>query len=213
MKRKMKVPEATFTPGPTVSLPLGCEERDRRTIDLLLLAWERQEYTLRNWDKVLAEIEKDKTYERYPFEAPAGSLDNLLRDVIGVSIAESRRTIEERTKAQAQTIEPVKKHGTNQHTERGDYNCNVLKQQGNSASYLTARIARDFPEALEDMKNGKFRSVRQAAISVAIVKENKYWSAPKDIEKLAEALVKRFTPEELQQLREMVKECLSKKQI
>lgn len=45
-----------------------------------------------------------------------------------------------------------------------------LETHGNSADYLTARIARDHPEVLERMKVGEFRSVRQAAIAAGIVK-------------------------------------------
>lgn len=44
---------------------------------------------------------------------------------------------------------------------------------GTSATYLTARIARDRPDILEDMKRGKYRSVRQAAIEAGIVDPDK----------------------------------------
>jgi hypothetical protein len=43
-------------------------------------------------------------------------------------------------------------------------------ERGNHADYLTARIARDFPDILERMKAGEFKSVRQAAIEAGIVK-------------------------------------------
>ncbi len=42
---------------------------------------------------------------------------------------------------------------------------------GNSADYLTARIARDGPDILERMKAGGFTSVRAAAIEAGIVKK------------------------------------------
>ena len=44
---------------------------------------------------------------------------------------------------------------------------------GNSSDYLTARIARDNPAILEDMKQGKYRSVRAAAIDAGIIDPNK----------------------------------------
>jgi hypothetical protein len=43
-------------------------------------------------------------------------------------------------------------------------------ERGNQASYLSARIARDYPDILERMKAGEFPSVRQAAIAAGIVK-------------------------------------------
>lgn len=45
--------------------------------------------------------------------------------------------------------------------------------QGTSSEYLTARIARDHPAILEDMKQGKYRSVRAAAIDAGIVDPEK----------------------------------------
>jgi len=42
---------------------------------------------------------------------------------------------------------------------------------GNSATYLTRRIARDFPEILNRMKSGEFKSVRAAAKEAGIVKD------------------------------------------
>ena len=45
--------------------------------------------------------------------------------------------------------------------------------QGTSADYLTARIARDNPAILEDMKQGKYRSVRAAAIDAGIIDPDK----------------------------------------
>jgi len=53
-------------------------------------------------------------------------------------------------------------------------NCDVVTitetGRGNSADYLTARIARKYPDILERMKAGEFPSVRQAAIEAGIVR-------------------------------------------
>lgn len=45
-----------------------------------------------------------------------------------------------------------------------DSNQNHYPRGGENVDYLTARIARDNPEILEGMKQGKYRSVRAAAI-------------------------------------------------
>lgn len=52
----------------------------------------------------------------------------------------------------AENAKALEKHGVNQHREAGHYNCNVLNGEGNNATYLTARIERDRPDILADMK-------------------------------------------------------------
>ena len=103
------------------------------------------------------------------------------------------------TATKVQTIEPVMKHGrpSRDEKEKGD-NYNLSSGRGTSASYLTARIARDYPETLEDMKDGKFRSAREAAVSVGIVKKDDRWSAPGPVEKLAALIRKRYSEQQIQ---------------
>jgi hypothetical protein len=64
----------------------------------------------------------------------------------------------------AEKAEPLREHGSNQHREEsgGNIVTSSTKSKGNSSEYLTARIARDKPEILEEMKAGKFTSVRAA---------------------------------------------------
>lgn len=62
-------------------------------------------------------------------------------------------------------------------------NCQVYGneiQGGNNASYLTARIARDRPDILDEMKRGKYRSVRAAAIDAGIVEPKQRYQLPTD---------------------------------
>ncbi len=54
-----------------------------------------------------------------------------------------------------------------------DSNQNHYPRGGENADYLTARIARDNPEILEGMKQGKYRSVRAAAIDAGIIDPDK----------------------------------------
>ncbi len=61
-----------------------------------------------------------------------------------------------------------------------NYNSDSPQQQGTSADYLTARIARDRPDILERMKTGEYRSVRQAAIEAGIVNAKTRYSLPSD---------------------------------
>jgi len=107
---------------------------------------------------------------------------------------------------QAELAQPLQAHG-GAYTKTGGrgnklhYNCNVVSpQNGNSASYLTARIARDRPDVLERMKAGAYRSVRAAAIDAGIVKDEKRLRVPYDPARAARALRRAFTPAQVAQL-------------
>ena len=63
--------------------------------------------------------------------------------------------------------EPLAGHGGD-HMPKQDNNV-ILPKQGNSASYLAARLARDFPKIAERLAAGEFRSVRAAAIAAGII--------------------------------------------
>jgi hypothetical protein len=67
--------------------------------------------------------------------------------------------------------------------------------RGNSAEYLVARIARDRPDILEDMKQGKYRSVRQAAIEAGIVNAKTRYSLPDEPVAAAHYLAQRVDRE------------------
>ena len=72
----------------------------------------------------------------------------------------------------AKKAKPLAAHGGDRKSENADQGDNVtLKARGNAPDYLTARIARDRPDILEQMKAGEFPSVRQAAIAAGIVRE------------------------------------------
>lgn len=75
----------------------------------------------------------------------------------------------------AENAKPLAGQGGDRQSENfRDYNCNLERMsKGNNADYLTARIARDHPEILEGMKQGKYRSVRAAAIDAGIIDPNK----------------------------------------
>ena len=82
---------------------------------------------------------------------------------------------------QAMEAKTLNGHGGDRRSEpvkQGDnYNLEI-EQRGTDAEYLTARIARDRPDILDDMKAGKYRSVRAAAIDAGIVKPVQRFSLP-----------------------------------
>lgn len=78
------------------------------------------------------------------------------------------------------------------------YNCKV-ETWGNSAEYKAARLARDFPDALAEVKpGGKYRSMNAAAKAVGIVKDKPRIAIDgEDMEKAAALLAKRLTPAQI----------------
>ena len=58
--------------------------------------------------------------------------------------------------------------------EKNNYSNRIIElntpKGGTNQYYLTARLKRDNPEILEGLKNGEFKSVRQAAIAAGIIK-------------------------------------------
>src|SRR5262249_35108959 len=76
---------------------------------------------------------------------------------------------------------------------------NTVTRGATNADYLTARIARDRPDVLEEMQAGVYPSVRAAAREAGLVKAR--WSVPAhDIPALAAYLYARLGPLERAEL-------------
>lgn len=65
--------------------------------------------------------------------------------------------------ARAEAARPLLPNGGDRRSAHREASARGSQPTGNTADYLTARIARDRPDLLERMKAGEFRSVRQAA--------------------------------------------------
>jgi hypothetical protein len=83
------------------------------------------------------------------------------------------------------------------------YNVSLSKESkhGNKSDYLLARIKRDAPEIAEDYFNGKFPSVRQAAIAAGIVK------VPTALERVLRLLPK-LSKEEIKEVQSRLSEMI-----
>ncbi len=108
---------------------------------------------------------------RIPPGQPYGSLDTLLKAEIGVDVKESCKVVKKR--AEGFNGSELPKNGQ---IGRGRIRCvdsTPIQRSSTNADYLTARIARDHPDILEQMKDGKYKSVRAAAKEAGIVNERK----------------------------------------
>lgn len=121
-----------------------------------------------------------------------------------------RLVVEERMTAQAlaASAQPLNGHGGDRKTTLA-HNLETVEQRGESSEYLTARIARDRPDILDEMKAGKYPSVRAAALDAGIVKPR--ISIPADPAGAAAALTRRFSRADLTLLVELLAEQIAER--
>ncbi len=95
-------------------------------------------------------------------------MDALLVAEIGETAKTSTAVVMTRAQQPAMLLDPWRPTLEQQANKRDDV---TLVDRGNSADYLTARIARDRPDILDRMKEGDFPSVRAAAKDAGLVKQ------------------------------------------
>jgi hypothetical protein len=89
----------------------------------------------------LQKLSEYKAWEKVPPESPYGSLDALLKAEIGVDVKESYEVVR------------LRSNGGDRRSAKFQSTHRTLKR-GETADYLTARIARDNPDILQRMKTG-----------------------------------------------------------
>lgn len=116
-------------------------------------------------------------------------------DAIAAIIAERRPA----TPAELiERVEPLAGHGGDHKSEQYQDSDTTLKGS-RDAAYLAARIKRDHPDIAAKLAQGKYKSVRQAAIDAGIIQPR--ISVPCDPEAAARILRRHFTPDQLAALR------------
>lgn len=97
-------------------------------------------------------------------------------------------------------IPALKPHGGDRRSKQAkqDQDDNViLKQQGNSAAYLKARLQRDHTEIAEALDRNEFKSARAAAIEAGIIKPVPTVRLVDDLNKVAASITKHLTNDQL----------------
>ena len=105
------------------------------------------------------------------FGRPAEWIEQVVEGVRVLHLQEPSRLKQPVPAAEAVEL---KDHGGDRRSEQAkqDQGDNVtLKQRGNSAEFLKARLRRDHPEIADQLEQGEFRSARAAAIKAGIVKD------------------------------------------
>jgi hypothetical protein len=85
-------------------------------------------------------------------------------------------------------------------------------RQGTDPEYLMARLARDYPEVVEQVKAGEFPSVRAAAVAAGIVKPRLQFTVGPSTtpQAFAGALFERLEPEFLDELYDTLRDALGR---
>jgi hypothetical protein len=154
--------------------------------DKIRRLYETKELTIQQWEQVLEDAERYRIYERVPEDRPYGNLNALLEAEIGHTDEDVRR--------QLLTHQEAGRMGG-----RGNKAGSDTTSFGRDAEYLTARIARDRPDILEDMQAGKYKSVRAAALEAGIVRP-RFTVPADDVRAIARALVRHLTVDQIEEL-------------
>ncbi len=177
-------------------------EQDCRSFAEMITTWKEKElykHFFDTWDDFLADyINKPEDWVNNIVEGV-----NLLDQTQPIKAQDALEAVIAKAKSQ-----PLAEHGGDRSlvqktVQQGD---NVtLIQKGNNREYLTRRISRDHPEVLDEIGKGKkYRSVRQAAIAVGIVKEKIKIEFPPEESgsQIAGRLYQKLSDEQLTELRD-----------
>ena len=125
-----------------------------------------------NW---LAEAEE--FYERLGFDSADQMLLEKLEippDWVRMAAAVLEASGENLSKAEVDKAIELKSHGGDRRSGQAQQNQDdnvILKDQGNSADYIKARLRRDHPEIAEELERGEHRSARAAGIAAGFIKD------------------------------------------
>ena len=153
-----------------------------QTLRLLKTGYEYKTISSAQFEDTLEEAKKYRIFERLPdTEHPYGNFDAMLQAEIGASEdeAKERKLLAHRR--------PTKE-------EQENYKASNRRFKfGTTVEYQRARLQRDYPDILEALDRGEYRSTRQAAIAAGFVKElNNLEKAQKAFENLTKAERKTF---------------------
>ena len=184
--------------------------RAYQIVESLKTLWNSKSSQLKFWTRQLAELIENKAWLLIPEEKPYGSLEAMMQAEVGCSVDEffafmKLIGIEGDLLITLAKQNPLgyRSAGPGRGNKKDD-NAPPIKK-GNSREYLARRLARDNPDLLDEIGEGKqFKSVRQAAIYAGIVKPKTILRFDPDESgpQIAEKLRMKLTDDQLKELRE-----------
>jgi hypothetical protein len=166
--------------------PRGLKDTGSEAFAWQTIAWLKQRFhsktvTDNSWQKALEEAEQYRIYDKVPPEAPYGSLDALLQTELGMDAAATLTVIRKRMVHAAKvTTGEVLPEGGDQKSEHAKSLANLASDSQAKRAAKSGispatqkkldRLARDFPELREEVKEGRM-SVDAAARKAGFVKK------------------------------------------
>ena len=163
-----------------------------QTVKALQTMWKALDINLDLYVQTWAEAEEHQIWEKIPYDNPYATKEKMLEQLsVGDDVMARALTSE-----QAVSAIPLGKNGGVRVKGQPDAH---KAAYGQSAAYLSARIARDHPDILERMVRGEFKSVAAAARAAGILQEKqrpKKVAVNGDSEKLARSIQEILGPDE-----------------
>jgi len=200
--------------GPRALLPKDSVQYAATTLEELRFRWASVRDDARRFKEALAEVEAARLFEHYPPERPYGDLDALCQAELGAPLNEVKRKTRDEIARQAQRHgqeaqgRPVlTRRASGARGGRGRKALsNVKSFGGNSGSYLSRRLERDFPEIADRLAAGDFPSVRAAARAAGLVKP--VVQARATVDAVTRAIRRHFSAEQIREVIARLEESL-----
>lgn len=155
-----------------------------QTLALLRTFFQSKQASIQQFEKVLAEAEADRIFEKIPEDKPYGSMEALLCAELGVDGKEQAKLNKSQQMAGDDGVEAMPAHGElgNGRKSRG---ANSTSTRGSThAATIIRRLKRDHDNIAKALARGEYPSARAAGIAAGIVPN------PTPLEKILKLLPK-----------------------
>lgn len=177
-----------------------------QTVSLLQNMWTSLDLSYDRYKDVWDQANEYRVWEKIPADAPYGSLE-VMKEKLKVGDAVEARV---RVIGLAVQAKPLRRHGTNQYSESGLVGPQVHNGGVTTSAYLTARLARDFPEIHQRMQRGEFTSVAAAAKAAGIYRDRpKRIAASPDKGRMAQSLMQAYGPDGCEELMDVLRQAIA----
>jgi hypothetical protein len=205
--------------GPRELKTPGSEEWIIQTLFHANRVWHSLTYDTKQWQDVVADLDQQKVWLKYPKEKPYGTRAALYMEELGADEPALTQAKEEQQLRAAQTMAaamPVAQHGgaredagrkskTEPKALNQVDNIKLIKTPGGtSKDYLAAKIKRDRPDIAADVEAGKYPSIRAAALAAGIIKYRAVQINPDDPDQIMRQLEKHCSASVIEKLQALL---------
>ena len=182
-----------------------------QTVSLLQNMWASLDLGEARYEEVWQQADDRQIWEKIPEDNPFGTKEEMLKQLEVGDYQQARRRLS--LQPIARQVRRKFEHGGDRRSEEFQVdNYQLENQSGTSRDYLLTRLYHQHYDIFERWERGEFRSVRVAAIAAGIdvQKPKKTVTLGSNIDRLADALHGRYTPEQLTALSQRLLELSEK---